>query len=142
MKKLLLLVSAVVLALGLTACKPGDETGLTAIVLSGIADKEVTVGDAFNALTGITALGDDDVDYSEFITADSETCVISSSGIVDTLTAKTCVIEFTAVAGGKFVRASMTLTIKNVVVVVDDNDDVLLVDDIFNNTQQQHATIP
>ena len=127
MKKLLLVFTALALTLGLSACDMfgggediDPEDVLTAITLSGIEDVEIEAETAFNALTGITAMGDDDVDYSEFISVDSEVCDIADDGTVDTDTAMTCVIDYTVVAGGKLARGSMTLTITPKEIIIDD----------------------
>ncbi len=127
MKKLLLVFTALALTLGLSACDMfgggediDPEDVLTAITLSGIEDVEIEAETAFNALTGITAMGDDDVDYSEFISVDSEVCDIADDGTVDTDTAMTCVINYTVVAGGKLARGSMTLTITPKEIIIDD----------------------
>ncbi len=120
MKKILLLVTSLVLVFGLAACGGDDEPDLTEITLSGIADVEIEAETAFNVFTGVTALGDDDVDYTTDITADSEKCDIADNGDVDTSSAVTCVINYTVVVDGKLQRGSMTLTIKPKVIIIED----------------------
>ncbi len=126
MKKFLLIVSGLVLAFGLTACKEEEITGPSSVTLTGItAELEITVGDDFNALTGVVAMGDNEVDYSEFIDVDSETCEIDADGTVDTSTAKICVLNFSVLAGGKFAKGTMTLTIKPEEIIVEDAPTVI-----------------
>ena len=121
MKKILLVLTTLLLTFGLAACFDGgdDVPELTSLLFSGVADAEIEVGDAFNVLEGISVLGDDDGNYTDLIVIDSETCDITDAGDVTTTVAKVCVIDFSVVVEGKFKKASMTLTItpKEIIVV-------------------------
>jgi hypothetical protein len=111
MKKLLILVSALVLAFTLAACdKTPDGTGLESVTLNGVADFEVEQDDVVDLLDGITAIGSDDVDYSEFITVDSDDCTITD-GMLDTSVGGTCTVTYSAVVEGKLAREVAVVTV-------------------------------
>ena len=113
MKKLLVLIAALALTFSLAACGGGgddpDPVDLV-VTLSGLVDQEITVGDAIDLLDGITATGSDDVDYTSFITIDSDDCPLTE-GTINTSSPKTCHITYTAVVEGKMVRDTLTIKI-------------------------------
>lgn len=97
MNKKILAVLLVLLAIVLVACKPEpdpidpdpidpDPTDLlTSITISGVADAEVEFDAEFNALTGVTATGNDGVDYTDQITLASLASNINiTTGVVNT----------------------------------------------------------
>lgn len=64
-KRLFIFLGALILGLVLVAC---NKTTLTSIEIKGIEDVELENGEKFNILDGVTAVGDDDKDYTERIT--------------------------------------------------------------------------
>ena len=56
-------------AIFLVSCKEDPETPkLTAIAFAGVDDATIEFNTEFNVLTGVTAKGNDDVDYTSDIT--------------------------------------------------------------------------
>jgi hypothetical protein len=80
LKKLFLLLTVALLTFGITACKPDDTPDdpdpvvVAAPVIDGVEDVDITVGDEFDPLAGVSAT--DEVDGN--LTSDIEV-----SGIVD-----------------------------------------------------------
>ena len=115
MKKLLIVLSALVMALTLSACKPdgGDlPDGLESVSLNVVEDKEVWIDSDFNLYDLVTATGSDSVDYSDAIVFNSEACDIDADGNVDTSSARNCVIEYSVIVEGKYASGSFNLEIK------------------------------
>jgi predicted small secreted protein len=128
MKKILLLVSALALAFTLTACDFGGEdvSDLTDLTFSGVVDVTVTEGDEVNLLSGIKVMGNDDVDYTEFITVESEACYIDSDNKLDTSEAGTCDVTYTVVVAGKLEKQTINVTIEKEAIIVDPNAAVVM----------------
>jgi hypothetical protein len=86
-KRFLLLTLVLLFAVFLVSCKndptPTPTPTLTAITFSGVADATLEFQEEFNVLTGVTALGNDGVDYTSEITYTS-TSTISASHMLDT----------------------------------------------------------
>ncbi|MDC0558861.1 carbohydrate binding domain-containing protein [Candidatus Izimaplasma bacterium] len=116
MKKLLIALSALVLVFTLSGCDlfgggGEDLPDLSALTITGVVDVEVLVGAEVNLLTGITAGGDDDLDYSSYITVDSPTCTIAADGTLETTVPLNCIVTYTVLAFGvlKTIQAEVTI---------------------------------
>lgn len=110
-KGLYLLVLVVLFGLFLTACKETDPTepvesdptptpALTAITFSGILDGTQTIAyeSEFNVLQGVTATGNNGVDYTAQITY-TTTASVSSSHMLDTTKAGNVAIRYQVTVG-------------------------------------------
>lgn len=111
-KGLYLLVLVVLFGLFLTACKESDPTepvetdpttvvpALTAITFSGIQDGTQTIAyeSEFNVLSGVTATGNNGVDYTAQITY-TTTATVSSSHMLDTTKAGNVAIRYQVTVG-------------------------------------------
>jgi len=85
-KKILLLFLAFAGLLGLAACTVESEPSLTSIAFAGVEDLEVENGESFNFLTGVTATGNDEVDYTDLITITTTSSAVNvDTGELDTL---------------------------------------------------------
>ena len=85
-KKILLLFLAFAGLLGLAACTVESEPSLTSITFAGVEDLEVENGESFNFLTGVTATGNDEVDYTDLITITTTSSAVNvDTGELDTL---------------------------------------------------------
>lgn len=83
-KKWLVLTLIAVFAIFLVSCKEDPETPkLTAIAFAGVDDATIEFNTEFNVLTGVTAKGNDDVDYTSDITYVTMS-EISESGLLNT----------------------------------------------------------
>ncbi|MBN2604387.1 MAG: DUF5011 domain-containing protein, partial [Bacilli bacterium] len=120
MKKLLLIVSTLVLALGLSACKEKDpvDEGVTSVTLSGYADVTINVGDSINVYDGVVATGSDGVDYSDLIQAASDNCSLTATGGLSSSIPAVCKIDYSVVVDGKMDRKSAYITFEKEEVVV------------------------
>ncbi len=107
MKKLLYMIFAFVLVIGLVACddpKDDDPVDTTAPIFFGVNDKVINVGEAFDPLDGVTAIDDTDGDITASITVTGDYDV-DLAGIYD--------ITFTVVdAAGNDAEASMQLIVR------------------------------
>lgn len=124
MKRVLLLVTALLFTLGLTACglfgqddpDPDPDPTITSITLNtnvNLAETYVVYVDAtFNALDLFTATGSDGNDYTDDIVVESDFCTINSSGVVDTSSPITCALTFTVIVEGKFDSATLNVEVK------------------------------
>jgi hypothetical protein len=113
MKRVLVLVSALVLVLTLAACGGTEDPvdTVTEVTLAGLDAITVTAGDPVDLLTGVTATGDDGNDYSDLITLDSDSCYVDENNTIDTSTPGSCTINYSVVVDGKLARGSRTVTI-------------------------------
>jgi hypothetical protein len=113
MKKFLLFFTALAVVFTLAACGDGTDPVDEDIVvtLAGVEDFTVTEDDVVNVLDGITASGDDGNDYSSLVTADSDDCTLTD-GVLDTSVPGSCIITYSVVVDGKFVRDNLTITIE------------------------------
>lgn len=111
MKKVLLLVTALVFAFAMAACDPTDPVveDIT-VALAGLENVEVEEDTVLNVLDGITALGSDGVDYANLITADSDDCTVTDN-VLDTSTPGSCTIIVSVVVEGKLDRQTFDVTI-------------------------------
>lgn len=60
------------------------ETPLTSITFGGVDDLELEFDAAFNIFTGVTATGNNDVDYTDQITFNTTSDAIALDGTLDT----------------------------------------------------------
>ena len=84
-KKWLVLALIAVFGLFLAACKeePTPEPELTAITFAGVDDVTLDFATEFNVLTGVTATGNDGVDYTSQMTYNT-TATVSETHMLDT----------------------------------------------------------
>ena len=108
MRKIVEIVSAILIGLVMSGCS----NTLESITIEGATSKTVNVGETFNVLEGITVIGSDNEDYTESLTVQSFACGFDESNNLYTSSAKTCDITYIAVVSGKYVRESITITIK------------------------------
>ena len=110
-KKLLLLMIAIFAVFGLASCETEPE--LTAITFSGIEDIAVDNGATFNVLDGVTALGNDEVDYTDQITlVTTSSAVNTSTGSLDTLQAGVHFVRYEVRVGELVAQQSRNITVK------------------------------
>ena len=115
-KKILLAFIAVFAVFGLASCE--TEPTLTEIVVSGIEDISVDNGATFNVLDGVTALGNDDVDYTDQITlVTTSSAVNTETGALDTLQAGVHFVRYEVRVGDIIAQYSRNITIKAPVAV-------------------------
>jgi len=111
LKKLFLLLTVALLTFGITACKPDDTPDdpdpvvVAAPVIDGVEDVDITVGDEFDPLAGVSAT--DEVDGN--LTSDIE---VSGTVDVDTVGEYTVTYSVTN-SGGKTTTESRTVTVNN-----------------------------
>lgn len=107
MKKMLLLLAAFSLSLMLAACGGKDDNPLpdaTAPTFSGVGNTEITVGDSFDPLSGVTATDAKDGDVTSDITV---------SGTVDVNTVGNYTLTYTVTdSDGNEKTATRTVTVK------------------------------
>ena len=110
-KKILLAFIAVLAVFGLASCE--TEPTLTEIVVSGIEDISVDNGATFNVLDGVTALGNDDVDYTDKITlVTTSSAVNTETGALDTLQAGVHFVRYEVRVGDIIAQYSRNITVK------------------------------
>ncbi len=115
-KKILLAFIAVFAVFGLASCE--TEPTLTEIVVSGIEDISVDNGATFNVLDGVTALGNDDVDYTDQITlVTTSSAVNTETGALDTLQAGVHFVRYEVRVGDIVAQYSRNITVKAPVAV-------------------------
>jgi hypothetical protein len=115
-KKILLAFIAVLAVFGLASCE--TEPTLTEIVVSGIEDISVDNGATFNVLDGVTALGNDDVDYTDQITlVTTSSAVNTETGALDTLQAGVHFVRYEVRVGDIVAQYSRNITVKAPVAV-------------------------
>jgi hypothetical protein len=116
MKKKLMLVTLMLVAVfTLIACgndeDPIDEVELSAITFSGADNVTLDFEEAFNVLDGVTATGNNDVDYSDLITF-SSTSVITEEGVLDTTVTGNHVVKYEVEVEGILAQKFRTITVK------------------------------
>ncbi len=110
-KKILLAFIAVLAVFGLASCE--TEPTLTEIVVSGIEDISVDNGATFNVLDGVTALGNDGVDYTDQITlVTTSSAVNTETGALDTLQAGVHFVRYEVRVGDIIAQYSRNITVK------------------------------
>ena len=115
-KKILLAFIAVLAVFGLASCE--TEPTLTEIVVSGIEDTSVDNGATFNVLDGVTALGNDGVDYTDQITlVTTSSAVNTETGALDTLQAGVHFVRYEVRVGDIVAQYSRNITVKAPVAV-------------------------
>jgi hypothetical protein len=108
-KKLLLVLIAAFAIFGLASCG----TELTEIVVSGIEDISVDNGVTYNVLDGVTATGNDGVDYTDEITlVTTSSAVNTSTGALDTLQAGVHFVRYEVRVEGIVAQYSRNITVK------------------------------
>ncbi len=134
MKKWLVVLVALLTLFTFSACN-GIETEttvseLTVITISGLEDLNVQVGDEVDLLDGISAMGDDGVDYTDQMEVNSN-CSINE-GMLDTSEAGSCVVVYDATVGSVVAHETIDVTIEEIpdhAPVISGTNDVELVDD-------------
>lgn len=81
----------------ITGCQ--KEVVLTQLQFVGVMDApSIPYGSNFNILEGITVVGDDGLDYTEFITYET-TATVSTAGLLDTYTPGEAMISYNVQVG-------------------------------------------
>ncbi|AUD63095.1 hypothetical protein BK010_05640 [Tenericutes bacterium MO-XQ] len=115
MKKKLMLVTLMLVAVfTLIACgeeDPIDENPLTAITFSGADNVTLDFEEEFNVLDGVTATGNNDVDYSDLITF-SSTSEITDEGVLDTTATGNHVVKYEVEVEGILAQKFRTITVR------------------------------
>ncbi len=106
-KKILLSSLLVMFALVLFACTQPVE--LQAITISGADNVTLDFQEEFNVLTGVTALGNDEVDYSDQITYTSTSTI--TNDLLDTSEPGNHVIKYTVAVGEVLAEKFRTVTV-------------------------------
>jgi hypothetical protein len=113
----------IVLALSvvfITACEdvPGGSSTLTAIVYTGVSDAEIENGVTFNFLTGVKAMGNDGVDYTDKITITSTSSAVNvTTKALDTTAVGVHAVRYEVVVGEIVARQFRYITVKSPQVV-------------------------
>ena len=107
MKKVFMILALSVLGvLILAGCQ--EEAKLSRITFAGTSDKmDIAYNSEFNVLAGVTATGDDGVDYTNQITYVT-TATVSSTHMLDTQAVGAVAIKY-VVTVGEFVAEKMAL---------------------------------
>lgn len=128
MKKLLLIFSALVFALALSGCDliggggdDDDDPGVTGVTINGLEDATFYTEAVVDLLDGVTVTADDGNDYTSELTVDSDNCTVASDNTLTSMIPAACVINYTAVVDGTFVRESITITFEAEPVIIDDD---------------------
>jgi len=110
MKKRIVLLALLVLAVGtISACGTTTESttttttttqvALTSIAISGADDITLDYGVAFNVFTGVTATGNNNVDYTSEITFTTTSTSIATDGTLDTTVAGNVALRYQVTVG-------------------------------------------
>lgn len=87
----------ILLSLGLFGCKPNLK--LNSIRLSGTNDVlNIPMGSYFNVLQGVIATGDNQKDYTKYVTFETD-ATVSLTGILDTTETKTVILLYKVQVG-------------------------------------------
>jgi hypothetical protein len=116
MKKKLMLVTLMLIAVfTLIACDNGedpiDENPLTAITFSGADNVTLDFGAEFNVLEGVTATGNNDVDYTDQITYSHVATTIITDDVLDTTLTGNHIIKYEVEVEGILAQKFRTITV-------------------------------
>jgi len=95
-----------------------SEVALSTITFSGADDIELDFDEMFNALTGVTAIGNNEVDYTDQITLQSTSDAVDlTTGDVDTTQVGTHAIRYNVTVGTVIAQKWRNVVVKNPEVV-------------------------
>jgi uncharacterized protein YxeA len=122
-KHLLTIVFLFMLTIFLVACEddtPPIETELelSRITISLTDNTMIDYGSVFNVLSGVSAVGDDAMNYTSQITY-SSTATISATHLLDTTVSGVFTIQYTVTVGSIVGQRTRTVTVKDQTVVVE-----------------------
>jgi hypothetical protein len=115
-KKWLVLFILAISVVFVTACEgvPGGTSTLSAIVYTGVADAEIENGVPFNFLTGVKAMGNDGVDYTDKITITSTSSAVNlTTKALDTTAVGVHAVRYEVVVGEIVARQFRYITVKS-----------------------------
>jgi hypothetical protein len=112
-KKMFVVMMMLVAVFTLIACGEDDpiETPLSAITFSGAENVTLEFEEVFNVLEGVTATGNNDVDYTDLITFTS-TSDITDEGVLNTLVTGNHVVKYEVEVEGILAQKFRTITVK------------------------------
>lgn len=112
-KKVLLLFLAFAGVVGLAACGETSQE-LTSIDFVGIADVEIENGSTFNFFDGVTAVGNNDADFTdEIVLTSTSSAVNTETGALDTLQAGVHAVRYEVTFEGITARLFRYVTVKS-----------------------------
>ncbi len=122
-KHLFTIVFLLMLSIFLVACEDDtppieSELELTRITISLTDNSMIDYGSEFNVLSGVSAVGDDAVNYTSQITYTS-TASISATHMLDTTVSGVFTIQYTVTVGSIVGQRTRTVTVKEETVVVE-----------------------
>lgn len=96
-KRLITICLVALVLMAVTGCE--KEVVLTELQFVGMVDTpNIPYGSTFNVYDGITVVGNDGLDYSEYIRFET-TATVSDTGLLDTLTPGEAMINYTVQVG-------------------------------------------
>lgn len=108
-KIMILLVSSIVILMA--GCQ--EETiELSSLQIIGVENQTVYQNATVNLMDGITVIGNDGIDYSEYMVLSSYSCGFYNDTYLHTEVSKKCDIIYTVVVGDFFVREYATIYIR------------------------------
>jgi hypothetical protein len=115
MKNLKISLSVTLAALLLTACgsvSNSEGPALTTITLGGVGAVEVEFEAPFNVMTGVTATGDNNQDYTNLITfASISPALNKDTGVLDTTKPGLLVVQYNVTVGSIVARQFRNITV-------------------------------
>ncbi len=123
MRKVLVLLGVFAFMFTLVGCEeetkeveiieePEEVVELTELVMSGVEDAVVFKNSSYNVLDGITVVGNDEIDYTEFVKVYISGCGVDEDNNLYTTDKATCYIEYIAVIDGIFIKNSREVEIR------------------------------
>ncbi len=91
------------------------------LTFDGVMDITLEQDDVFNVLEGVIVNGSDGAVYTDGLSVETPDCYIDENNLLNTSTARTCIVEYSAVGAGSFVREQITVTIVPPVLVYPDD---------------------
>lgn len=89
-----------------------EQKELSNISIEGVTDQYVDRNDVVNLMDGVTVIGDDGIDYSDYVILSSYTCGFYNDTYLHTEVSKKCDIIYTVVVGNFFSREHATVYIR------------------------------
>lgn len=112
MKKRFIFIGLMLLAVfTLVACDGATE--LSAITFAGVDDITLDYAEAFNVLDGVTAIGNDDVDYSDQITYSHVATTVVTDDVLDTTKAGQHTIKYSVEVEGILAEKFRFITVSD-----------------------------
>lgn len=99
------------LLLIMTACEE-EKVELTSLQIIGVENQTVYQNATLDLMDGVQVLGNDGVDYSEYVVLTSYSCGFYDDTFLHTTTKQKCDIIYTVVVGDFFAREYATVYIR------------------------------